>query len=155
MLQLLNSLFNKVFGSSAWLPSFLFLLISILPLGMSGIIKLGGQLDVLSYTFCIVVVPCICILLLGFYSPLESLHSSSTQLSDKYHVRRIISKVCSKLGGETWPGGKKQRKYVSALLSSCRPLQCKLYCFGFIDKGAKATLFNLIVDSTVYLLLTF
>jgi hypothetical protein len=154
-LQLGNNLFNKVFGASAWLPSLLSALITVLPFGLYGIIKLGWKLDIFSYAYCTVAVPCIFILLLAFYSPMESLQFASAQLSDKNLVYNIISKVSSKNGSETRQKSKKKRNYVKALLNSGRPLQCKLYCFGFIDKQAKTTLFKLIVDSTIYILLTF
>ncbi len=101
VLQLLNILLNKVFCTSGWLPSLLLAASVVLPLAFYVIIKIGGKVDIFSNAYCIVVIPCLFILLIGFYSPMEALYSASDQLSRKNKIYRVISKAVAKNGTET------------------------------------------------------
>ncbi len=156
ILRLLNNIYNTTLGASLWLPSLLSAIVTLLPMLIYAIVKLRDELDLISYGFCFVGVPCSCVLLFWFYSPMESIFSVSAYLSAPSQIHRIILEHKSKGEANMRQNYNKMKvRYIQGLFKSLKPLQCKIYSFGFIDRNAMATLFKVIFDLTVYLLLTF
>ncbi len=157
LLRLLNTLFNRVFGESAWMSSLLFLIVNIFPMNVYSIIKLRSQLDFISYLYSVLAIPCLVVCSASLYAPMEALQISSTQISERSQVQTIIARLRRNSNSlvENKTEIQREIRYVSFILRSCYPIRCKLYSFGFVDKEAKVTFIKLAIDITIYFLLTF
>ncbi len=139
------------------MSALLLIIVTILPMNVYAIVKLRNQLDIVSYVYSILAIPCLLVCSASLYIPMEALQFSSTQISERSQAQKIIMKL---RGNSVYNDNDRkerirQMRYVSLLLRSCSPIRCKLYNFGFVDKEAKVTFLKLVIDTTVYLLLTF
>lgn len=168
--RIMCTLYNKVFGNSPWLPSLLTVCTIVQPMAVYGILKLGDRLDFVSYTYLCLAVPCIVLINMGLYYPMVGVESNSVKIGDGTQIHKFLTRFkltheSKKEPAEGSSGGgslikdsvilRRKLKFMKTSLMSCQRVQCNLLTFGAVDKKAKQHLLRVLVDLTIYFLLTF
>jgi len=175
-LQIMTTLFNRVFGNTLWLPSFLLVITSVLPMAVYGVLKLGDRLDIVSYAYLCIAVPCIMCINLGLFYPMAAVEEKSSKVLTRTRVNHLLSRYeslhrtksancLSDTGDRSGDNAilmaeqkeilKRKLKFIKSSLAGCQPLHCSLLTFGVVKKKTKQNLITVLVDLTIYLLLTF
>jgi len=144
--RLLGDLFNVVFGRSPWLPALLSVLICTIPLSTFGILRLGNRLDLISYMLVCLGQPCLIVMMLGIFYPMEALNTASVRISNEAKIHSLLMR--HKENGLR----KEELTFIRLALRSIGPVQVRILSFGFIDKKAKSTISEMTRDMTFYLL---
>jgi len=141
--RLLGNLFNVVFGRSPWLHVLLSVVICTILLCTFGILRLGNRLDIISYMFLCLGQPCLILVMVGIFYPMEALNTASIRISNEAQIHSLLMRY--KENGLR----KEELTFIRTALCSIGPVQVRILSFGFIDKKAKSTISEMTRDMTI------